>query len=125
MIEVKHTGSFRRTERFLDKLSKKNYMAALRRYGEKGVEALAEATPRDTGRTAESWSYTIVKQDEGYAIYWKNSNVQNGANIALLLQYGHATRQGAYVRGIDYINPALKKVFKEMADELWKEVREA
>lgn len=125
MIEVKHTGSFRRTERFLDKLSKKNYMAALRRYGEKGVEALAEATPRDTGRTAESWSYTIVKQDEGYAIYWKNSNVQNGVNIALLLQYGHATRQGAYVRGIDYINPALKKVFKEMADELWKEVREA
>lgn len=125
MIEVKHRGSFKRAEKFLKTMTKRDYVAALRRYGQMGVAALEKATPKDTGITAGSWSYEI-KNDKGtYTIYWRNSSTNKGENIALLLQYGHGTRQGAYVKGIDYINPALKEVFDDMAEELWKEVQEA
>lgn len=125
MITVKHTGSFKKAEKFLKTMSKRDYMATLRKYGQQGVMALEEATPKDSGVTAGSWSYEIQKENEGYVIYWRNSSRNQGVNIALLLQYGHATGWGAYVKGIDYINPALKQVFKDMADALWEEVKQA
>lgn len=126
MIEVKHTGSFKKAEKFLKTMTRKEYMATLRRYGEQGVMALENATPKDTGVTAGSWSYEIVKDDKkGYVIYWRNSSTNKGENIALLLQYGHGTYWGTYVKGIDYINPALKKVFDDMAKSLWEEVQTA
>lgn len=125
MITVKHTGSFKKAEKFLKTMSKRDYMATLRKYGQQGVMALEEATPKDSGVTAGSWSYEIQKENEGYVIYWRNSSRNQGVNIALLLQYGHATGWGAYVKGIDYINPALQQVFKDMADALWEEVKQA
>lgn len=125
MITVKHTGSFKKAEKFLKTMSKRDYMATLRKYGQQGVMALEEATPKDSGVTAGSWTYEIQKENEGYVIYWRNSSRNQGVNIALLLQYGHATGWGAYVKGIDYINPALKQVFKDMADALWEEVKQA
>lgn len=125
MITVKHHGSFRKAEKFLKTMNKRQYMATLRQYGQLGVEALEEATPKDTGVTAGSWSYEIENQGGNYAIYWKNSSTNQGENIALLIQYGHGTGWGAYVRGIDYINPALKDVFDSMADALWREVQTA
>ena len=98
----------------------------LDKYGQRGVDLLREATPKDTGKTSESWSYDIEKDDNGnWQIVWKNSNVVNDwANIAILLQYGHATKNGGYVKGIDYINPAIQRVFQDMADEAWKEVKQ-
>lgn len=125
MITVKHSGSFKKAEKFLKEMNKRDYMATLRAYGQQGVEALEEATPKDTGITAGSWSYEIQHDKHGYTIYWRNNSTNKGENIALLLQYGHATGWGAYVKGIDYINPALKQVFKDMADALWKEVETA
>ena len=125
MITVKHTGSFKKAEKFLKTMNKRDYMATLRKYGEQGVASLEEATPKDSGVTAGSWSYEIQKEKDGYVIYWRNSSRNKGVNIALLLQYGHATGCGAYVKGIDYINPALKQVFKDMADALWEEVEQA
>lgn len=125
MITVKHTGSFKKAEKFLKTMNKRDYMATLRKYGEQGVASLEEATPKDSGVTASSWSYEIQKEKDGYVIYWRNSSRNKGVNIALLLQYGHATGWGAYVKGIDYINPALKQVFKDMADALWEEVEQA
>ena len=125
MIKIKHSGSFRKAEKFLKTMSKREYMATLRRYGQQGVDALMLATPKDTGMTAASWSYEIEKRDNGYTLYWRNSATNDGVHIALLLQYGHATGWGAYVKGTDYINPALKEVFKEMADALWREVETA
>ena len=122
MIKIKHSGSFRKAEKFLKTMSKREYMATLRRYGQQGVDALMLATPKDTGMTAASWSYEIEKQDNGYTIYWRNSATNDGAHIALLLQYGHATGWGAYVKGTDYINPAIKGIFEQMADEAWREV---
>lgn len=125
MIKIKHRGSFMHVEKFMAEMSKKQYMSMLRSYGAAGVEALKNATPTDTGKTAASWSYEVERTDSGYAIYWKNSNVNDGVNIAVIIQFGHGTGTGGYVRGIDYINPALQHLFQEMADEIWREVKSA
>lgn len=115
-------GSFRKTEKFLKKSFGLNYKNVLEKYAIEGVSALSANTPIDTGETAASWSYEIIKKGSGISIVWNNSNVQNGVNIALILQYGHGTGTGGYVVGIDYINPALKPIFDKMADAAWKEV---
>ena len=96
----------------------------MNKYGRLGVEALREATPKDTGKTADSWIYEIEEESNGnLKIVWSNTNVvDDWAPIAILLQYGHATRNGGYVQGRDYINPAIESIFKNMADEVWKEV---
>jgi hypothetical protein len=104
----------------------RKYLRVLNKYGQMGVELLAANTPVDTGLTASSWYYEIEETDNGTSIIWKNSNEKNGwANIALLLQYGHATGTGGYVRGIDYINPALQPVFDKLAETAWKEVQDS
>ena len=87
-----------------------------------GVDALREATPKDTGKTSESWSYSIEMKDGTAKVIWSNSNVSDWANVAVLIQYGHATRNGGYVEGIDYINPAMSSIFEKMAQDIWKEV---
>ena len=122
LISVRNTGNFQKTDRFLSGLIGVHYMRKLKKYGEKGVAALRGATPKDSGKTAESWSYEITQEPGRTAIYWKNSHVENGVNIAVILQYGHGTRTGGFVEGIDYITPAIRPIFKEMADEVWKEV---
>lgn len=125
MITVKHSGSFKRTEKFLKKMSRSDFRAALEAYGEAGVQALAEATPKDSGETAASWSYEIRPVENGVKIYWKNSNVNDGVNVAILIQYGHGTRQGAYVEGIDFINPAIQPVIDKLSKAIWEEVTTA
>lgn len=124
MIKVKPRGDFSKTERFFNRV--KNGVtnnSTFRKYGERGVAALAEATPVDSGLTASSWYYEIEKTDAGVKIVFRNSNIQNGwAPIAILLQYGHATRNGGYVQGRDYINPAIQPIFDKLANDAWKEV---
>lgn len=122
-IRFNHKGDFKKTEKFLKKSLGVNYREILDKYGKQGVAALSSATPVDTGQTASSWYYEIIQNQDGYSIVWKNSNVEKGVNIAVILQYGHATKNGGYVRGIDYINPALTPIFKELAEAAWKEVR--
>jgi hypothetical protein len=90
-----------------------------------GVDALAEATPKRTGLTAASWYYTIEKTKDSVAIYWNNSNIQNGVNIAVMLEYGHGTGNGGYVVGRNYITPAIQPIFDKIADEIWKGVTDA
>lgn len=122
MIFIKQRGSFDKTEKFLKKSFGRDYVSVLQKFGQQGVSALSAATPIDSGMTAISWSYEIVQESSRISIIWKNSNVNKGVNIAIILQYGHATRNGGYVEGIDYINPALKPIFEKMADAAWKEV---
>ena len=124
-IVIKHKGDFKKTDRFFERLSKFEISRILDKYGAAGVEALSSATPRDSGRTAGSWNYEVERNRGGYAIYWSNSNMNQGVNIALILQLGHGTGTGGYVQGIDYINPALKPVFDALADEAWQEVTKA
>lgn len=122
MITIKSKGNFKKTDSLLAKILKRDYVTVLTKYGQLGVEALRGATPVDTGLTANSWSYEIVEDSSGVKIYWKNSNIVKGVPIAVILQYGHGTGTGGYVEGTDYINPALKSVFKKIADAAWKEV---
>ncbi len=122
MIRFKHKGDFKHTERFFKKAAERSYLNILKKYGQAGVEALASATPKDSGETAAAWSYEIAQTDGGYSIYWTNSNINKGVNIAVILQYGHGTGTGGYVKGIDYINPAIRPIFGQIADEALKEV---
>ena len=126
IIQFIQKGDFSRIEAFFAKTIgiKPIIRRILDKYGRLGVEALKEATPKDTGKTSESWYYTIEEEKNGnLKIVWRNSNLGNGwAPIAILLQYGHATGNGGYVQGQDYINPALDKVFHRIADDAWEEV---
>lgn len=121
-VSFNHKGNFSKTENFFKKLLKRDYLAALDKYGQMGVQALSDATPKDTGETASSWSYEIEKNDKSTSIIFSNSNVNDGVNIAVILQYGHGTGNGGYVTGIDYINPAIRPIFDEIVKGAWKEV---
>nr|DAP63077.1 MAG TPA: type I neck protein [Caudoviricetes sp.] len=122
---VTHKGSFAKTERFLNFVKGERYLNRLAEFGQRGVDALAQATPKETGKTAGSWAFEIERTDTATTIRWVNTNVVQHVNIALILQYGHGTRNGGYVAGRDYINPALQPIFDEMAEQAWKEVRNA
>lgn len=123
-IEFSHKGDFKITSKFLTAVSGGKYAdAVLERYAKKGLDALRHATPVRTGLTASSWSYEIERNGSSATIYWKNSNVNQHVNIAMIIQTGHGTRTGGYVQGIDYINPALRPIFDKLADDLWKEVK--
>lgn len=122
MIKITHRGSLNKTENFVIKLSKRDYMKVLDYYGKLGVVALEEATPKDTGKTAASWDYKIIQNRSSCKIVFTNSNVVEGYPIAILLQYGHGTGSGGWVEGRDYINPAIQPIFDEIANNMWKEV---
>lgn len=126
VINFTHKGNYNRFERFLTKAIgiKPIVRRILEKYGKRGVEALRAATPKDTGLTADSWTYEIEEESNGrLKIVWHNTNIANGwVPVAILLQYGHATGNGGYVQGRDYINPAIESIFNQMANEAWKEV---
>ncbi len=116
-INVTASGSFVNTQKFLARLTKQDIFNILDRYGPLGVAALRAATPIESGETANSWYYEINQTKGSYEIVWKNSHVINGANIALLIHYGHGTGTGGYVPGHEYINTAMKPIFaKILAD---------
>lgn len=123
-IKITQKGDFKKTVSLLNRISEKAFIEKVAKYGEEGVEALRAATPRRTGKTAESWSYNLYlnNAENTLSIIWSNSNVNKWANVAVLIQYGHGTRGGGYVQGIDYINPAMEPIFQKMADELFREV---
>lgn len=123
MITFAQKGSFNKTEKFLKNAKNIKFDEILKRYGEEGVEALSNATPKDTGLSASSWGYEIKKTKDHVYIYWTNSNINKGIPIVLLIQYGHGTRNGGYVQGIDFINPAIRPIFDKIADGVWAEVR--
>lgn len=123
-LKVTTKGDFEHMEIFLGKAKRLNERTKniLEKYGQIGVDELSAATPIRTGLTAASWYYTIEKSKDGYVINWSNSNIQNGINVALIIQLGHGTSKGGYVPPNDYINPALKDIFDKIAIDVWKEV---
>lgn len=121
-IVIRHKGDFKKSYKFLHHVLKINYRSILDRFGKRGVEALSSATPTDSGETAISWKYDIEESAGQISIVWSNENINQGVNIAIILQYGHGTGTGGYVVGRDYINPALQPVFDEMANTVWKEL---
>jgi hypothetical protein len=123
MINITQKGSFNNTERYLRRLKQAELFAVLNKYGSMGVAVLSNATPTDSGLTAASWSYTIEQRRGYYSIRWHNSHDVAGTPLAILLQYGHGTGTGGYVEGRDYIMPAIRPIFEQMAAEAEREVR--
>lgn len=119
-------GDWSKTENWLKRIKTlKNARQVLERYGREGVAALSAATPVDTGETASSWSYRVEQTSGSTAlIFTNNSQTSTGIPIAILLQYGHGNGRGGYVQGRDYINPAVRPIFDDIADRAWKEVVE-
>lgn len=115
-------GNFEKLTKFLNNARKAGKVDILDKYGDEGVSALASATPVETGKTASSWSYKIVREKDHISIQFLNSNINDGVPIAVILQYGHATRNGGWVEGRDYINPAIQPIFDRIANDAWKEV---
>lgn len=124
IVSIEAKGDFKETTKFLNNITGGRYFVHLAdKYGKRGVEALSSATPVDTGKTAASWYYETEMSDSGFVIRWNNRNLGNGwFPIALYLQLGHGTRGGGWVEGVDYINPAMRPIFEDLAREVWREV---
>lgn len=122
-ITIQADGSFANTQRFLQRLTSSQIFSILNKYGPIGVQALSDATPTETGETAHSWTYEINQSKGSHEIVWKNTHIVNGANIALLIQYGHGTGTGGYVPGRDYINPAMRPIFEQILADVRKVVK--
>ena len=122
MISFRQKGDFSKLTNFLERAKEVVKLGELDRYGREGVEALSSATPKDSGLTAESWYYEIVRGKGSVKISFHNSNRNDGVPIAIILQYGHGTNNGGWVEGRDYINPAIQPVFDEIVNNAWKEV---
>ena len=122
MISFRQKGDFSKLNRYLERVKEAVKLGDLDKYGREGVAALSSATPVDSGKTASSWYYEIERQNGSVSIAFKNSNINNGVPIAIILQYGHGTGTGGWVQGRDYINPAIQPIFDKMANDAWKEV---
>ena len=122
MIQVQVSGNTSKADAFLQRMVGRKQFEGLEKYGPIGVQALSAATPEETGETADSWYYEVVSRPGYFAIHWLNSNMEDGISIAAIIQYGHATGTGAFIQGYDYINPAMRPVFAQMIDDMWKEV---
>ena len=122
MIKCTVKGDLKKTRRFLKRAQNLNLDSLLKTYAEEGVSALKSATPVRTGKTADSWAYTIVNDRKKISIFWTNSNINEGVPIAVIIEYGHGTGWGGYVQGRHYISPAIQPVFDMIADSIWKEV---
>ncbi len=124
MITFRQEGNFSKLDTYFQRLLGVAKWSILDKYGRAGVEALSSATPIESGKTAESWRYRIERSEDSVAIIFYNDNTTpEGTPIAILLQYGHATRNGGFVEGIDYINPAIVPIFEEIANTAWSEVK--
>ena len=122
MISCTVKGDFKKTRNLLKRIRKLDFESLLEKYGTEGVEALSAATPVESGETAASWYYEIEKSSNQITIYWTNSNINQGVNIAVILNFGHGTGWGGYVQGRQYISPAIQPIFDQIAEAAWKEV---
>lgn len=123
MLQITSKGTWAKTDAFLKRMSKNDIFKSLDSYAQRGVDALAAATPTETGITASSWGYEITNSRRSFTIAWINNHVdKDGTPIAILLQYGHGTGSGAYIQGRDFINPAIQPIFDAIVEDVWKEV---
>ena len=122
-ITLEASGSYSSTTTWLQRLGRMSIEQQLARYGAKGVRALASSTPVETGKTASSWSYSVTRKGDTWILSWENTNVVRGVPIAIILQYGHVPGTGGWVQGRDYINPAIKPLMDEIAEGVWRTVK--
>jgi hypothetical protein len=123
MLKIRTKGNWDRTDKFFKKSVRITEIDDITTLAERCIERLKEATPKDSGLTAQSWSYEIVKDRGKKTLYITNSNVQNGVKIALLLEFGHATTGGTWVEGQNFIGPITQKEYNKILSETWKELK--
>lgn len=123
MVTFNQHGDFKKTYSFLERCLEVVNFGYLDKYGRRGVEALSAATPKDSGLAANSWNYQIQREGHTVTLSWYNSDIENGYNVAILIQYGHATKNGGWVQGRDFINPAIQPIFEEIKQEIEREVK--
>lgn len=124
MITVVQHGKFKKLNSRFQKLLEVVDLSWLDKYGKKGVEALAEASPVCTGLLRSSWYYKIEHEKNGEAkLIWCNDDIEGGKNIAIIVQMGHGTKNGTYIPGIDYINPAIRPIIEQISEEVRREVK--
>lgn len=121
-VTIKHSGNFNNLDRFLKNSKRIKFQEVLDSYGREGVKALSSATPKRYGTTAASWGYTLNIKKNSILLEFTNSHINKGIPIAIIIQYGHATRNGGWVQGRDYINPAIQPIFDKIASDIWREV---
>lgn len=124
-ISASSSGDFSKTIAWLKKMQKLDIGAIAQAGAQRGVRALSAATPRDSSRAANSWSSEVKKTANSTTIIWSNSDVENGFPVVIMLQYGHGTGTGGYIQGQDFINPAIRPIFDEIAQSVWKAVTSA
>lgn len=122
VITIEQHGEFRKAHSFMERCLEKVKLGFLDKYGRMGVQALAAATPKDTGLASTSWSYVINRNGDVVTLEWHNSDIERGYNVVIGCQYGHATKDGGWVEGVDFINPALRPVFESIKNEIAREV---
>lgn len=125
IISVTTKGDTRHVDAFFTRMSQRSFARYLHYYGKKGVAALILETPIDTAETAAAWDYHIEESDGSIKLWWTNDHMAGTTPVVILIQYGHATGNGAYVEPRDFINPATKAIFDEITEALWKEVTRA
>lgn len=126
LVSFKSIGDWAKTKLFFNRMANRTYLDVLNECGRQGVEALQQNTPKDSGQTADSWSYNIVSNGNATSIEWVNDNLANGwFPVAIMLQYGHGTGTGGYVQGYDYINPAIRPVFDDISNKVWEAIRKS
>lgn len=121
-FKFKHKGNFNNAERFFNRILRRDYLNILEHYGQEGVNVLKAATPVDSGETAESWGFEIEEHRGVVTIAWTNHNENDGVNIALMIIYGHGLQNGAYIDGIDFVNPVMRPLMRDLAKRAWKGV---
>jgi len=122
MITLKQKGDFSKLDKYFKKSVKISKTENVTLFADKCLEKLKEATPKESGLTSESWKYVIVRRKNSTSVQFYNTNNQNGANVALLLEYGHATRSGTWIQGQNYIDPVVKETYLNILNKTWKEM---
>ena len=125
MIKTKQKGSFKKTKSFLTNLSNIFDNTLSEKYGKRGIELLAEFTPKDTGKTAESWVYEVDNTRNGFVLHFYNTNIQNGTPVAIILNDGHLSKEGQWIPGSNYIEDAINELYNEIAKDIRRRFKDA
>lgn len=121
-ISFKQKGKFSWPDKFERNYKKVKKSNLFDEYGKEGVQNLKKVSPKDTGRMSQSWFYKVSTEKYSTVLSFHNNDIENGCNVAIIVQYGHGTKNGVWIQGIDYINPSMAPVFEELCEKIWKEI---
>ena len=123
-IKIKVKGTYDKTYKYFHTALTITSIQKLKSIAEKALEKLKDATPKDSNLTANSWGYEIIQNgNKGISLYFTNSNVKNGVNIAIILDAGHATVDGRWIEGKKYLDKVTKEIYDDIMQETWEELK--